>query len=1326
MSLFADLVSESSGSGAGIFDDILPPPADDGSFDRAEATRFASQSVAREDAAAARPAFRYAGSGRDVAPAQPARPAGAGVMWDGQTDDSRPAQRVKERGFRGASAERLQLERDVAAVRDRQPSGTISGTSGVDDLAGRVRRAANVAGMPGAADAAESITRGLADTGMATARALPQTAALLTDVGQLLTAGAVGGDASRVLRDIDRRMAADASYINRGMATRLAELVEAGDVDGAVGFLLANPKFALDTAIPAVGSMVPAVGGGALAARLATLPRAIRALPADELARIQAGAATAGANVANIVMNAGATYAQTGDYGAAGTAGVFSALGGRLTRGGAEGAVARGTGSGLLGTGLREGGQELIESMGQSIGEQTAENRFEPGKTLSQAAVEGTLGALAGAGAGFALPSARQRMDAAVAAEFVQRQADDQRLLSAESPQTVVAAAERALSRPNLAAQVIERAQQDIARAAQMDRSVELLGLPTRDEAGLRRQLERTNSEAVRIAISAELERRAALAQDRVLIPVTSDADLLARVPVEDPDQTASTVDDLDERSRPTADMPATSSFPVTRLADGSVVKANGRPWSDRGRALQAARALREDVDVVPYDQGDLRGYALRRREASDAGATAPRGTVGGAGQGSATVDDAAHEAAASPRNDLTLPTAAQALAGNYSKGHTRLGGLEVAIENPEGSVREDKKNTPPRWRVRMRAHYGYLKGTRDNTGEPVDTYIRPGTPTDYAGPVFVVDQIDERTGKFDEPKVLVGYTSQREAEAAYDAHHDDGNGPQRRGAVTPMSWQDFRGWVTSDGPQRPVAYREPSAQQAEVRAAARASEVSGTSQQAAPTPAAPPVSQGQPQRAESSDLILDQGDRPFASRARAQLAADRLGLGYRAVRVDAAEGRGWAVQPPPPREVRARRRVPGQSVKNPVLRAIAQAGGISTRYFREVTGEPYSPQTAMRLGLVEVFRRDGRGIDQITDEVLAGRFLTAAQLDDESDVGGVSAALDILADAIQRRADPTYRPPLPLGAEESEFERLRDRAYRDAGSGQSAPDAELEAERAAIMAEANALADQLTDDDVRAFMDPGARLSADTLLALGFTDAEAEALQADTDSDAASGSRTQAGSDAIGAAREGRGGTRAPQEAGPRVDRAEQPPDEYAPDDRAQRGGDRGRSARADRDLERRQEDGLPAAGRSDAADRAPGLLQRQRTFRPLEGDGRPRLVAKAIADEFEHAGVLALVGREASAPEDIAALAQVYRDPRYETLRVFYTRGNEIVHATALSSRLPNTSSAFPIGVSADDGIAAMRSLMDSVGADGYYLVHNHPSGDPTPSRGDLALTA
>jgi hypothetical protein len=1314
MALFDDLLP------ADLFGDLIEP--EDGSRDRAEMTRFESQSAARADAAASRPAFTYTGSGRDAprAPATP-RPAGAGVMFDGLTDDQRRQRRVQEVGFRQASGERLALDGEAAEIRRTMPSGEITGSSAIDTAAARVRQAANVAGLPGVAANAESVARGLLDTGGSAARAIPQTAALVTDVAQLLTGGGVGADAGRFLRAVDRDIAADQSNVYRGRATQLAQMIEAGDAGGAAQFLLANPGFAVDLALPALGTMVPVVGGGVLAARLATLPRAVRALPAAELHAIRGGAATAGANAANVAMNAGQTYAETGDYGAAATAGVFTALGGRLTGGGAEGALARGARSSLPATIGREGGQEFIESIGQSVGEQTARNAFEPGQAFAQAAVEASIGALAGGVAGVSLP---RRVQEAVTAERVMRQREDQALQQADTPEAVLDAAAGALARRNVGADAVVAAAELARRARAMDKSVALMRLESRDDAWLEQRARSAGSEAVRLAAQAELQRRqSAKAQARPVIPAASDADLLARVPLEAP----STVSAMPTQATPGA-------FPVTRLTDGTVLKQNGGPWSDRGRALQAARALREDVEVVPYDQGDLRGYALRPRATADALAAAPRAAPGQPSEGSTPVDVAAHEAASSPRNDLAPPTAAQALAGNHAKGHARIGGLDLSIENPEGSVREDKRNHPPRWRVTMAAHYGDIKGARDNTGENVDAYIKPGTRPDYSGAVYVVDQIDDRTGRFDEPKVLIGYSTQREAEAAYDAHHSDGRGPLRRGAVTAMAWPDFRQWVTSDGPTRALAYRP--ARETEARAAAGASNLSGTTPAVAPPPAASPAPQAQPEPP-SSDLILARGGEPFASRARAQLAADRLGRGHRPVRADIDGRRGWAVRPPPPREVRSRIRQPGANVKNPVLRAIARAGGISTRYFRELTGERYSPQMSMRLGLVEVFRREGRGIDQIADEVLVGRFLSEAQINSEDDPGGVRAAIDLIAEAIQRRNDPQYRPPTAFGNEDAEFERLRDRALsmRDAGQADTEADvlaadtldAEALAEREAIMAEADALADQLTDNDVRAFLDPGDPLSAEHLRALGFDDAEISDLEADADPGAEAGRRPQAFRDAERETGQGGRRTGAPQEARPDLGRAEEPSDGYSPGGVAAPADDRSRTARRVGDLERRQADSNRAADQPAADPGAAGPLRTARTFRPF-GSGRadrPRLIAKAIADEFEQAGVLALVGREARSADDLATLAQVYRDSRYETLRAFYVKGDQIVHATAISSRLPGYVSTFPVGVSNEEGVQQIKDTMLKVGADGLWLLHNHPSGDPTPSRPDQMMT-
>ncbi len=83
---------------------------------------------------------------------------------------------------------------------------------------------------------------------------------------------------------------------------------------------------------------------------------------------------------------------------------------------------------------------------------------------------------------------------------------------------------------------------------------------------------------------------------------------------------------------------------------------------------------------------------------------------------------------------------------------------MNLSIENPAGSVRRDIHNNPPKWESRMQGyHYGYDKLTTGADGDHVDVMVKAGTPTTYDGPVFVVDAINQKTGAFDEHKVVVG-----------------------------------------------------------------------------------------------------------------------------------------------------------------------------------------------------------------------------------------------------------------------------------------------------------------------------------------------------------------------------------------------------------------------------------------------------------------------------------------------------------------------------------------------------------------------------------------
>ncbi len=151
-------------------------------------------------------------------------------------------------------------------------------------------------------------------------------------------------------------------------------------------------------------------------------------------------------------------------------------------------------------------------------------------------------------------------------------------------------------------------------------------------------------------------------------------------------------------------------------------------------------------------------------------------------------LDAAAHRSATSLLNLLKQPTEAQAKAGNYKKGHVKISGLDITIENPAGSYR--KPEWPP-----MQAHYGYFKGTEGADGDHVDVFIRPSTPTDWDGMAYIVDQVDA-AGNFDEHKVLLGYDNQDQATKAYLAHYPKG---WRLGEVSAMPVADLKTWLKSD-----------------------------------------------------------------------------------------------------------------------------------------------------------------------------------------------------------------------------------------------------------------------------------------------------------------------------------------------------------------------------------------------------------------------------------------------------------------------------------------------------------------------------------------------
>jgi len=126
----------------------------------------------------------------------------------------------------------------------------------------------------------------------------------------------------------------------------------------------------------------------------------------------------------------------------------------------------------------------------------------------------------------------------------------------------------------------------------------------------------------------------------------------------------------------------------------------------------------------------------------------------------------------------------------------------------------------------------------------------------------------------------------------------------------------------------------------------------------------------------------------------------------------------------------------------------------------------------------------------------------------------------------------------------------------------------------------------------------------------------------------------------------------------------------------------------------------------------------QAQRPVRTLGSQFR-----ETLYKELTRKGRIDLTGHRIESTEDLARLAEVYRNPLFETLRIFYIKDGRIVAHEGISSRLPGISSIFV--EDAPKALYRMRSRMRRLGADGYYLLHNHPSGRTAPSPSDVGAT-
>lgn len=121
--------------------------------------------------------------------------------------------------------------------------------------------------------------------------------------------------------------------------------------------------------------------------------------------------------------------------------------------------------------------------------------------------------------------------------------------------------------------------------------------------------------------------------------------------------------------------------------------------------------------------------------------------------------------------------------------------------------------------------------------------------------------------------------------------------------------------------------------------------------------------------------------------------------------------------------------------------------------------------------------------------------------------------------------------------------------------------------------------------------------------------------------------------------------------------------------------------------------------------------------------------ILGNSIAKDFKDKGHTTLIGKEAKDLKELAVLGQVYRNPSFETFRYFFVKDGKIVGQTGATSRLPDNKVVFPKKTNYEsfgaDALKEIEQQMKAVGTEGYYLLHKHSSGDPTPSEFDIIAT-
>jgi archaellum component FlaC len=108
----------------------------------------------------------------------------------------------------------------------------------------------------------------------------------------------------------------------------------------------------------------------------------------------------------------------------------------------------------------------------------------------------------------------------------------------------------------------------------------------------------------------------------------------------------------------------------------------------------------------------------------------------------------------------------------------------------------------------------------------------------------------------------------------------------------------------------------------------------------------------------------------------------------------------------------------------------------------------------------------------------------------------------------------------------------------------------------------------------------------------------------------------------------------------------------------------------------------------------------------------------------EFKLKGQINLVGKTFKNETDLAQMTQIFSDPRTESSRLLFVKGNEIKGVIGMTARLPGSTPSIPVDFHSN--VDFLNVMMKKHGADSFYMLHNHPLGDVNPSIADIKVSS